>query len=46
MSFWENLTPGVRRYLVLAVVLLGLLLVFRKCTAPDTSAPPPPRGLR
>jgi hypothetical protein len=46
MSLWENLSPGVRRYIVLAVVLLGLLLGFRKCTAPDTSAPPPPRGLR
>jgi hypothetical protein len=46
MSFWENLSPGVRRYIVLAVALLGLLLAFRKCTAPDPSAPPPPRGLR
>jgi hypothetical protein len=46
MAFWENLSPGVRRYIVLALVLLGLLLAFRKCTGPDLSAPPPPRGLR
>jgi hypothetical protein len=46
MSFWENLSPGVRRYIVFALVLLGLMLAFRKCTAPDTSAAPPPRGLK
>jgi hypothetical protein len=46
MSFWENLSPGVRRYIVLGLVLLGLLLAFRRCSAPDASAPPPPRGLQ
>jgi hypothetical protein len=46
MSFWEDLSPGVRRYIILALALLGLLLAFRKCTAPDHSAPPPPRGLQ
>jgi ABC-type uncharacterized transport system permease subunit len=46
MSFWEDLSPGVKRYLVFAVLALGLLLAFRTCSAPSTSSEEaPPRGL-
>jgi hypothetical protein len=33
VSFWQNLSPGTRRYIIVALVLLGAMLVFRRCTA-------------
>lgn len=46
MSFWEDLSPGVKRYLIFGLILLGVLLAFRKCTGPSTAGDPPPRTVR
>jgi hypothetical protein len=46
MSFWEDLSPNVKRYLIFALVMIGALLAFRKCTGPSTAGEPAPRGLR
>ena len=45
MSFWEDLTPGVKRYLIIAVVAVAALLAFRSCFGPEADANPPPRGV-
>jgi hypothetical protein len=45
MSFWDELSPGVKRYAIIAAVLLVALLAFRKCTSPSASGTPPPRGM-
>jgi len=37
MSFWEDLSPSVRRYVVFAAVVVAALLVFRRCTGPSVS---------
>jgi hypothetical protein len=46
MSFWEELSPSVKRYIVFAAVLLVALLAFKKCV-PSTArgGHAPPRGL-
>jgi hypothetical protein len=46
MSYWQDLSPGVRRYIIFAAVLFGLLLLFRRCTGPSTAGDPPPRGVQ
>jgi hypothetical protein len=48
MEFWEEMSPGVKRYLVIGAVLLVGLLTFRHCiTAPASggSGPAPKRGV-
>jgi hypothetical protein len=45
MSFWEEMSPGVKRYLIGAVVLVVALLAMRSCLGPNTDAEPPPRGV-
>jgi hypothetical protein len=44
MSFWEDLAPSVKGYLVVAGVLIALVIGYRSCTGGDDNAPPPPRG--
>jgi hypothetical protein len=45
MQFWDDLSPLVKRYLIVAVVLACALLAFRKCAGPGSSSgAPPPRG--
>jgi hypothetical protein len=45
MQFWDDLSPAVRRYLIVAIVVLSTLLAFRKCAAPGSSSTAsPPRG--
>jgi hypothetical protein len=34
MAFWEDLSPAVKRYAIVAAVLISGLLAFRSCTAP------------
>ena len=47
MSFWEDLSPGVKRYAIIAVVLLLGLLSFRMCTSGGAENKTlPPRGLK
>lgn len=46
MSFWEELSPGVKRYLIFAVLALAGLLAFRQCTKPSPAVDAPPRGLQ
>jgi hypothetical protein len=45
MSFWDDLSPSVKRYLIVGVLLGAALLGLRTCAAPGTGAPPPPRGV-
>jgi hypothetical protein len=48
MQFWEDLSPGVKRYVVIGVVLLISLLAFRKCvtsSATESSSPAAHRGV-
>jgi hypothetical protein len=45
MSFWDDLSPGVKRYAVIGAALLAVLLSMRHCGATGTGGtPPPPRG--
>lgn len=44
MDFWEDLSPAVKRYVVLGAALLLLVISLRTCVGPETSANPPPRG--
>jgi hypothetical protein len=46
MSFWEDLSPSVKRYVVIAVVALVSLIAVRSCFGPEHEAEPPPRGVR
>lgn len=47
MSFWEDLSPGVKRYLIIGGLLLVGLLAFRSCvTSTPSAAELPKRGLR
>lgn len=46
MSFWEDMSPGVKRYLIIGVVLLAGLIVMRSCFGPNTEGEPPPRGAK
>lgn len=41
MSFWEDLSPAVKGYLGIAVVLILLVLAYRSCSESEDSAPPP-----
>jgi hypothetical protein len=45
VSFWDDLSSNVKRYLIVAVVLLGVLLALRTCAKPGGSGGPPPRGV-
>ena len=46
MSFWDELSPAVKRYMVVAVVLVGVLLGLRACMTPSAGGGHvPPRGL-
>jgi hypothetical protein len=45
MPFWEDLSPSVKRYLIVAVVLLGALLGLRQCASGGSGGGPPPRGV-
>jgi hypothetical protein len=45
MDFWQELSPAVKRYLILAAVLVVGLLVVRSCFGPETEVTPPPRGV-
>ena len=45
MSLWEDLSPLVKRYVIIAVVLVGALLALRTCMSPQQGGPVPPRGL-
>ena len=47
MSFWEDLSPGVKRYAILGALLLIGLLAFRSCvvSTPSSPAEMPKRGL-
>jgi hypothetical protein len=45
MSFWEDLSPMVRRYIVIGALLVVGLLAFRTCLGgPASEADRPPRG--
>ena len=46
MSFWEDMSPGVKRYLIAAVVLIAAIVAMRNCFGPNTESEPPPRGAR
>ncbi|MGD8862906.1 MAG: hypothetical protein PVI30_23030 [Myxococcales bacterium] len=46
MSFWEDLDPRVKRYVVVAILLLGALLAFRACGGSEVPTEPPPRGAK
>lgn len=46
MSFWEDLSPGVKRYLIFAAVALAALLVFKQLQKPPPPSEAPPRGLQ
>jgi hypothetical protein len=48
MSFWEDLSPGVKRYAIIGALLLVSLLAFRTCvtSTSTTGADLPKRGLR
>jgi hypothetical protein len=45
MSFWEELSPAVKRYLIIAALAIAGLLAARSCFGPESSANPPPRGV-
>jgi hypothetical protein len=48
MEFWEEMSPGVKRYIMIGALLLVGLLAFRHCiTAPaaSTGGPTPQRGV-
>jgi hypothetical protein len=44
MSFWEDLSPSVKRYLTIAVLVVVALIAVRSCFGPETESEPPPRG--
>jgi hypothetical protein len=48
MSFWEDLSPGVKRYAIIGALLLVSLLAFRSCvtSTSTTGEAAPKRGLR
>jgi hypothetical protein len=46
MPFWDDLSPGVKRYAIVAAVLLAALFAFRHCGGPSTNAPMPSRSGR
>ena len=46
MSFWEDLSPGIKRYAMVAVVLLVVLLGYRQCaSSTQSSGAAPQRGI-
>lgn len=44
MSFWEDLDPKVKRYVIIAAVAVAALIAFRSCGTPEAAGGPPPRG--
>ena len=45
MSLWQDLSSLVKRYIIVAVVLVGALLALRTCVSPQQGGSVPPRGL-
>jgi hypothetical protein len=46
MSWWEDLSPAVKRYAIVAVVLLAVILAFRACGSESKKAPGGPSTTR
>jgi len=48
MSFWEDLSPAVKRYVIIGALALVGLLAFRTCvtSTPTPGADLPKRGVR
>jgi len=46
MSFWEDLSPSVKRYLAIAAFALIALIAARSCLGPEVESEPPPRGAK
>lgn len=44
MAFWEDMSPAVKRYLVIAAVVVVGLIAARSCIGPESGGSPPPRG--
>jgi hypothetical protein len=44
MSFWEDLSPTVKRYLTIAAIAVVALIAARSCFGPESESEPPPRG--
>ena len=44
MEFWDDLSPAVKRYAIIGVLLLLGLMAFRSCIGPEAEGTPPPRG--
>lgn len=44
VSFWEDLSPAVKGYVSIALVLIVLLIAYKSCSEPDEQAAPMPRG--
>jgi hypothetical protein len=44
MSFWEDLSPSVKRYITIAAIAVVALIAVRSCFGPETEGEPPPRG--
>ena len=44
MSFWEDLSPSIKRYIAIAVIAVVALIAARSCFGPESEAEPPPRG--
>jgi hypothetical protein len=44
MSFWDDLSPSVKRYIVIGAVVLVGLIAMRSCFGPEADGEPPPRG--
>ena len=42
---WEDLDPNVKRYALVAVILIAGLLAFRSCGGSEAPSDPPPRGI-
>ena len=48
MPSWDDMSPGVKRYAIVAAVLLAGLLAFRACivSGPGPTGKPVPRGVQ
>jgi hypothetical protein len=45
MSLWDDLSPLVKRYLIVAAVLIVGVIGLRTCMTPKDDGQLPPRGL-
>ena len=41
MSFWDDLSPAVKRYAIVAAVLLAVILAFRACNRSGSGSTAP-----